>query len=70
MAAALSIDGAPFLPKLAQLAKGNLAFGVGLMVLLMVTGLTETPGRNNAFRVPLRILRPKRRAVCSRSNLY
>ncbi|HEY3152226.1 MAG TPA: bile acid:sodium symporter, partial [Candidatus Binatia bacterium] len=28
--------GAPFLPKLAQIAKGNLAFGVGLMVLLMV----------------------------------
>src|SRR5688500_13772545 len=28
--------GAPFLPKLAQLARGNLAFGVGLMVLLMV----------------------------------
>src|SRR5580765_2030533 len=28
--------GAPFLPKLAQLAKGNLAFAVGLMVLLMV----------------------------------
>lgn len=27
--------GAPFLPKLAQLAKGNLAFAVGLMVLLM-----------------------------------
>jgi BASS family bile acid:Na+ symporter len=28
--------GAPFLPKLAQIAKGNLAFAVGLMVLLMV----------------------------------
>ncbi|NJD57891.1 MAG: transporter [Anaerolineales bacterium] len=28
--------GAPFLPKLAQIAKGNLAFSVGLMVLLMV----------------------------------
>ena len=28
--------GAPFLPLLAQLAKGNLAFAVGLMVLLMV----------------------------------
>ena len=28
--------GAPFLPKLAQLAKGNLPFGVGAMVLLMV----------------------------------
>src|SRR5260370_39509754 len=30
--------GAPFLPKLAGIAKGNLAFAVGLMVLLM--GLT------------------------------
>ena len=28
--------GAPFLPKLAQIARGNLAFTVGLMVLLMV----------------------------------
>jgi hypothetical protein len=28
--------GAPFLPKLAEVAKGNIAFGVGLMVLLMV----------------------------------
>jgi BASS family bile acid:Na+ symporter len=28
--------GAPFLPKLVQGAKGNIAFGVGLMVLLMV----------------------------------
>ena len=28
--------GAPFLPKLAELAKGNLAFAVGAMVLLMV----------------------------------
>ena len=28
--------GAPFLPKLAELAKGNLAFSVGAMVLLMV----------------------------------
>src|SRR3954452_3939049 len=27
--------GAPFLPKLAAVAKGSLAFGVGLMVLLM-----------------------------------
>src|SRR6476659_726566 len=28
--------GAPFLPKLAEVAKGNLAFAVGAMVLLMV----------------------------------
>src|SRR5262245_11649905 len=28
--------GAPFLPKLAELAKGNLPFAVGTMVLLMV----------------------------------
>ena len=31
--------GAPFLPKLAELAKGNLAFAVGAMVLLMVVTL-------------------------------
>jgi BASS family bile acid:Na+ symporter len=31
-----SAAGAPFLPRLAQLAKANLAFAVGLMVLLMV----------------------------------
>ena len=35
--------GAPFLPKLAQLAKGNLAFGVGLMVLLMVVTVGYLP---------------------------
>jgi bile acid:Na+ symporter, BASS family len=28
--------GAPFLPKLAELAKGNLAFAVGAMVLLLI----------------------------------
>lgn len=28
--------GAPFLPRLAEVAKGNVAFSVGLMVLLMV----------------------------------
>jgi BASS family bile acid:Na+ symporter len=32
-----SAAGAPFLPKLAQIARGNLAFAVGLMVLLMVS---------------------------------
>ncbi len=51
--------GAPFLPKLAELAKGNLAFAVGEMVLLMVvtvgylpivlplllTGVTVDPGK-------------------------
>src|SRR6476620_3243789 len=31
-----SAAGAPFLPKLAQIAKSNLAFAVGLMVMLMV----------------------------------
>jgi len=31
--------GAPFLPKLAEVAKGNLAFAVGAMVLLMVVTL-------------------------------
>jgi BASS family bile acid:Na+ symporter len=35
--------GAPFLPKLAQVAKGNLAFGVGLMVLLMVVTVIYLP---------------------------
>ncbi len=51
--------GAPFLPKLAEVAKGNLAFAVGEMVLLMVVtvgylpivlpllleGITVDPGR-------------------------
>ena len=51
--------GAPFLPKLAEVAKGNLAFAVGTMVLLMVvtvgylpivlplflTGVTVDPGQ-------------------------
>ena len=35
--------GAPFLPKLAQLAKGNLAFGVGLMALQMVVTVVYLP---------------------------
>jgi BASS family bile acid:Na+ symporter len=35
--------GAPFLPKLVQGAKGNIAFGVGLMVLLMVVPLSICP---------------------------
>jgi BASS family bile acid:Na+ symporter len=35
--------GAPFLPKLAQIAKGNLAFAVGLMVLLMVVTVVYIP---------------------------
>src|SRR5262249_3883861 len=35
--------GAPFLPKLAQVAKGNLAFAVGLMVLLMVITVAYLP---------------------------
>lgn len=35
--------GAPFLPKLAQLAQGNLAFSVGLMVLLMVITVGYLP---------------------------
>src|SRR5437773_3767945 len=38
-----SAAGAPFLPKLAQLAKGNLAFAVGLMVLLMVVTVVYLP---------------------------
>ena len=35
--------GAPFLPKLAELSKGNLAFAVGAMVLLMVTTVGYLP---------------------------
>jgi BASS family bile acid:Na+ symporter len=35
--------GAPFLPKLAEAAKGNLAFSVGLMVLLMVVTIIYLP---------------------------
>lgn len=35
--------GAPFLPKLVQGARGNIAFGVGLMVLLMVVTIVYLP---------------------------
>jgi BASS family bile acid:Na+ symporter len=35
--------GAPFLPKLAEIARGNLAFAVGLMVLLMVITVGDLP---------------------------
>lgn len=35
--------GAPFLPKLAQFARGNVAFSVGLMVLLMVISILYLP---------------------------
>jgi predicted Na+-dependent transporter len=35
--------GAPFLPKLVQGAKGNIAFGVGLMALLMVVTIFYMP---------------------------
>lgn len=35
--------GAPFLPKLAQAAKGNMAFSVGLMTLLMVVTIIYMP---------------------------
>jgi predicted Na+-dependent transporter len=35
--------GAPFLPKLVQGAKGDIAFGVGLMVLLMVATIVYMP---------------------------
>ena len=35
--------GAPFLPKLAQAAKGNMAFSVGLMTLLMVVTVLYLP---------------------------
>jgi BASS family bile acid:Na+ symporter len=35
--------GAPFLPKLAEVAKGNVAFSVGMMVLLMVVTIIYLP---------------------------
>jgi len=35
--------GAPFLPKLVEIAKGNIAFSVGLMVLLMVVTIIYLP---------------------------
>ncbi len=35
--------GAPFLPKLVQVAKGDIAFGVGMMVLLMVVTIIYMP---------------------------
>ena len=35
--------GAPFLPKLAQLARGNVAFAIGLMTLLMVATVAYLP---------------------------
>ncbi len=35
--------GAPFLPKLVQFSKANIAFGVGLMVLLMVVTIFYVP---------------------------
>lgn len=38
-----SAAGAPFLPKLASIAKGSLAFAVGLMVLLMVLTVGYMP---------------------------
>src|SRR5216110_1346732 len=38
-----SAAGAPFLPKLAQIARGNLAFAVGLMVMLMVITVGYLP---------------------------
>lgn len=37
------LAGAPFLPKLAQLAKGDVALGVGSMVLLMVVTIGYAP---------------------------
>lgn len=35
--------GAPFLPKLTEVAKGNMAFSVGLMVLLMIVTIIYLP---------------------------
>ena len=52
--------GAPFLPKLAQIAKGNLAFGVGLMVLLMVVTVGYLP---LSCRYCCRVFRSTRRRL-------
>lgn len=38
-----TVAGAPFLPKLAQVAKGDVAFSVGLMILLMVVTVLYAP---------------------------
>lgn len=38
-----TVAGAPFLPKLAQVAKGDMAFSVGLMILLMVVTVVYAP---------------------------
>ncbi|MDF3038796.1 MAG: bile acid:sodium symporter family protein [Thermomicrobiales bacterium] len=38
-----TMAGAPFIPKLAQMAKGDVAFSVGLMVLLMVVTIGYAP---------------------------
>jgi bile acid:Na+ symporter, BASS family len=35
--------GAPFLPKLAQIAKANVAFAVGLMTMLMLVTIAYLP---------------------------
>jgi BASS family bile acid:Na+ symporter len=52
--------GAPFLPKLAELAKGNLAFAVGAMVLLMVVTVGFLP-------VVLPLLIPRGRSLAPSS---
>ena len=38
-----TMAGAPFIPKLAQMAKGDVAFSVGMMVLLMVVTIGYAP---------------------------
>ena len=49
--------GPPFLPKLVQGAKGNIAFGVGLMVLLMVVTIFYLPSSCRYFCRALRSIR-------------
>ena len=44
--------GAPFLPKLVQGAKGDIAFGVGLMVLLMVVTDSSLGDDGGVLRSP------------------
>ena len=57
--------GAPFLPKLAAVAKGNLAFSVGLMVLLMVVTIIYLP-----LVLPLLITGVEVDAVAIASSLF
>ena len=57
--------GAPFLPKLAELAKGNLSFAVGTMVLLTVCTVGYLPLVLLLLLRALRLIQQKLPARCS-----